>query len=164
MRLPLAWGSAGRRWVGNGIVGGIGVVVIALAIGNGLGHVADVEGALLQFGEVEERVFAKFNDTAEKAQANELSDTQVSLIFDQEILTPWREAREAFETMDDVPTQQKQLVEQLVTYMNLREEAWQFLSEAVKAEDEEMLNRFTEKMQEAEQILAELEEDEEAVQ
>lgn len=164
MRLPLASGLVNRRWVGNGIVGGIGAVVIALAIGNGLGHVADVEGALLQFGEVEERVLAKFNDTAEKAQANELSDTQVSLILDQEILTPWREAREAFETMVDVPTQQKQLVEQLVTYMNLREEAWRLLSEALKAEDEEMFNRFTEKMQEVEQILAELEEDEEAVQ
>ncbi len=43
MRLPLASGSAGRRWVGNGIVGGIGAAVIALVIGSGFGHVADVQ-------------------------------------------------------------------------------------------------------------------------
>ena len=90
MRLPFASGFAGRRWVGNWFVGGIGAAVIALAIGNGLGHVADVQAALFRFGEVEERVLAKFNDTAEKAQWGELSDAQVSLILDQEILIPWR--------------------------------------------------------------------------
>ena len=46
MRLPLAWGSAGNRWLGNWVFGSIGVAVIALSIGNGLGHVADVERAL----------------------------------------------------------------------------------------------------------------------
>ena len=157
MRLPLASGFAGRRWVGNGIVAGIGAAVIAIAIATGLGHVADVEEALLQFGEVEERVLTKFNDTAEKAQAGELSDTQILLILDQEILMPWRAARVAFETMDDVPIQQKPLVDKLVTYMNLREEAWQLLSQGIKTQNEEMTNSFVETMDEAEQILAEIE-------
>ncbi len=158
MRLPLALGSAGRRWVGNWIVGGIGAAVIALAIGSGLGHVVDVQAALFRFGGVEERVLAKFNDTVEKAQAGELSDAQVSLILDQQILIPWRAARVAFETMDDVPIQQKPLFDKLVTYMNLREEAWQLLLQALKTGSEEMASSFAETMQEAEQILAELEE------
>ncbi len=172
MRLPLALGSPGRRWVGNWIVGGIGAAVIAVAIGNGMGHVVDVQAALFRFGEVEERVLAKFNDTVEKAQAGELSDGQVSIILDQEILIPWRAARVAFETMEDVPIQQKPLVDKLVTYMNLREEAWQLLAEATKpcpppprlcvriseAAKGGMLGLFAEKMQEAEQILAEPEE------
>ncbi len=158
MRLPLDSGSAGRRWVRNGIVGGVGAAVIALAIGNGMGHVVDVQAALFRFGEVEERVFAKFNDTAEKAQANELSDTQVSLILDQEILIPWRAARVAFETMDNVPIQQKPRFDKLVTYMNLREEAWQLLLQGIRTGNEELANSFWETMQEAEQILVELEE------
>ncbi len=172
MRLPLDSGSAGRRWVRNGIVGGVGAAVIALAIGNGLGHVVDVQAALFRFAEVEERVLAKFGDTAEKAQAGELSDSQVSIILDQEILIPWRAARVAFETMEDVPIQQKPLVDKLVTYMNLREDAWQLLAEATKpcpplprlcvriseAAKVGMIDLFAEKMQEAEQILAELEE------
>ena len=62
--------------------------------------------------------------------------------------------------MDDVPIQQKPLFDKFVTYMNLREEAWRFLLEAIKAGDEEMAKSFAEKMQEAEQILAEFEETE----
>ncbi len=172
MRLPLDLGSAGRRWVRNGIVGGVGAAVIALAIGNGLGHVVDVQAALFRFGEVEERVLAKFGDTAEKAQAGELSDSQASIILDQEILIPWRAARVAFETMEDVPIQQKPLVDKLVTYMNLREVAWQLLAEATKpcpppprlcvriseVAKGGMIGLFAKKMQEADQILAELEE------
>jgi hypothetical protein len=122
-----------------------------------LGRVADVAEALLQFGEVEERVLTKFNDTAEKAQAGELSDTQILLILDQQILIPWRAARVAFETMDDVPIQQKPLVDKLVTYMILREEAWQLLSQGIKTQNVDMTNSFVETMDEAEQILAEIE-------
>ncbi len=70
---------------------------------------------------------------------------------------PWRAARVAFETMDDVPIQQKPLVDKLVTYMNLREEAWQLLSQGIKTQNEEMTNSFVETMDEAEQILAEIE-------
>ncbi len=72
MRLPLASGSAGRRWVGNGIVGGIGAAVIALVIGSGFGHVADVQGALLHLGEIEDRVFARFDNTMLRLEAGEL--------------------------------------------------------------------------------------------
>jgi rhomboid protease GluP len=156
MRLPLASGSVNRRWVGNGIVGGIGAAVIALAIGNGLGHVADVRAALLRFGQVEERVGAKFDDTMQKAQFGELSDAQVSLIIDQQILIPLRAARVAFETMDDVPIQQKPLVDKSVTYMNLREDAWRLLSDAIKTGDERMANSFAEKMQEADQLVEQI--------
>ncbi len=158
MRLPLASGSAGRRWVGNWIVGGIGAAVIALAIGNGLGQPVGVQAALFRFGEVEARVFAKFDDTMQKAQWGALSDAQVSLILDEEIVIPWRAARVEFETMDDVPIQDKPRFDKLVAYMNLREKAWRLLSVAIKAGDEEMANSFEDKMQEAEQILAELEE------
>jgi len=172
MRLPLAWGSAGRRWVGNWIVGGIGAAVIALAIGNGLGHVADVQAALFRFGEVEERVLAKFNDTAEKVQRGELTEAQAFLILDQEILPAWRDAREAFQLVRDWPAQQQELFEKLVTYMNLREEAYLLLAEAIEpcpppprqcvriseVQKGGMLYLFEEKMQEAEQIVAGFEE------
>jgi len=60
--------------------------------------------------------------------------------------------------MDDVPIQDKPRFDKLVAYMNLRENAWRLLSVAIKAGDEEMANSFADKMQEVEQILAELEE------
>ncbi len=157
MRLPLASGSAGRRWVGNWIVGGIGAAVIALAIGNGLGQPVGVQAALFRFGEVEAHVLAKFDDTMQKAQWGALSDAQVSLILDEEIVIPWRAARVEFETMDDVPIQDKPRFDKLIAYMNLRKEAWQLLSQGIKTQNEEMTNSFVETMDEAEQILAEIE-------
>ena len=156
MRLPLDLGSAGRRWVRNGIVGGVGAAVIALAIGSGLGHVADVDEALLQLGEVEERVLTKFEDTMLRRERNELSDAQFTLILDQEILPPWRAGGKSLETMDDVPVQLKPLVDNFVVYMNLREEAWQLLSKAIKARDEEMANGAWEKWQEANQFVEQM--------
>ena len=71
-----------------------------------------------------------------------------------------------------MPIPDKPRFDKLVTYMNLREEAWQLLAEAIKpcpppprlcvriseVAKGGMIGLFEEKMQEVEQILAELEE------
>ena len=160
MRWSLAWRAAGMRWVGNVVVAGLGSLAIGFAISNGLGHVADVQAAILRFAEVEQRVITKFNDSIDQVVAGELSDSEHILFLDQQILTPWRKARVSFATLHDIPSEQKQLFDQLLNYMNTREDAWRLAIELSKSGDEDTLERFNEKMEQAEQIIAEMNEPE----
>jgi hypothetical protein len=148
------------RWVGNVVVAGLGSLAIVFAISNGLGHVADVQAAILRFAEVEQFVITKFNTSIDEVLTGELSDSEHILFLDQQILTPWREARVSFATLHDIPSEQKQLFDQLLNYMNTREDAWRLAIEVSKSGDEESLERFNKKMEQAEQIIAEMNEPE----
>jgi rhomboid protease GluP len=153
----LATRSVNRRWVSNAIVSTFGATVIALAIVSGLGHVADVESALMRFGAVEERVLALLDETMARAQSGALSNTELARTIDQQVLAPWRAARETFERQEDVPSEQQAVFARFVAYMTLREEAIALLSEGIETDDENTLAGFAEKMQEVERVIAEIE-------
>lgn len=156
-------GSSSIRWRGVriGILGAVGAGVLAIGIGRGTGHVADLEAALNRLGDVERNVVDRFNDVIEQAEAGVLSDERAASMIDLEILSPWREAREAFEALDDVTARQRPIFDRFVLYMNVREEAWQLLLEAVSSTDgEAKMDAYLEKMEDVERIIAEINEGE----
>lgn len=154
LHLPGLWA---RRPMGDGLVALAGALALTWFVGVGMTPSADLQGALQRFGEVEQQVFERYNDAMEQVQAQALSDPEFGVVIDTEVLPPWRQARETFEATPDVSEAQRPRFELLVRYMQLREEAWTILSQAVRAGDPVLAEGFGSKMGEAEAVLVELE-------
>ncbi len=158
--LALCWlmTSGGRAsWAARiGLVGtcGLGLLVaVAFAL---KGSVADVEAAIARFTPVESRAIDRFNGMIDLYKSEKITGAEAAKIVESEVLPPWRAARERFAALGHVPAPQRKLVSQMLSYMKLRQEAWEFFAAGVRESDAEEIRQGNERSRQAEGVIQEM--------
>jgi len=76
--------------------------------------------------------------------------------LEEELLPPWREIRQHFEALSNVPAGRRDHLHQLRSDLILREESWNLLIAALKSNDPDKWTEFQEKQKQAELIESKL--------
>jgi rhomboid protease GluP len=75
-----------------------------------------------------------YNDALRKLQFRQMSAADFARLIDTQILPPWNAERESLSRLR-LPTQQRAIADELVTYMTLRGEAWSLMEKGVATTD-----------------------------
>ncbi len=127
----------------------VAVLGLAAVIGGAFAAPAPVDkdrAAIEAFAAVEAKALARWNELVDQIQAEAVTEDQVADAIEQDILSPWRAARDAFEQSGAGGP----LREPMLEYIRLRQEGWRMIAEGMRAKDAELVQRGQARLQEAE--------------
>ena len=146
-------GSRATRTLLVGAAGAAAVFVWAFALN---GSVADVAGAIERFTPVESHAIDTFNGMIDRYKSERITGAEAAKIVEREVLPPWRASRERFAALDHVPTAQRKLVSQMLSYMKLRQEAWELFAAGARESDAGKIRQGNERGRQAESVIQEM--------
>lgn len=147
---PLDAGTRQRRTTKNlvtGAVCGLGLAILVFQ------HPPPPPDFFLEtdaYNQVVPKSLKSFYENAEKFNNKQMSRQELAAWIETELLPPWREIREHFESLSNVPAGRRDHLHQLRTDLILREESWDLLVQALRRNDAAKLAEFQEKQKQAE--------------
>ena len=115
------------------------------------GDVVQSQRELDRFAADEARILAAYNRIEERAIRGEINDAEFAEALDREVLSGWRASRRRISELR-LPREVQTKVDVLVRYMELREEGWDILADALRAGDPEKIEKARERHRQADEL------------
>jgi len=123
----------GRRAIGVAVMGvalALGAVrVIPSFTGDGRPKIVRL---LARFDDIQPKAIAKYNELYGQRRSNAITDVQLADAVEHEVLPPWEALRKDLAAERDVSPELVPLVDKVVRFMTLREEAWLLLVKVLR--------------------------------
>jgi rhomboid protease GluP len=145
---PVTPKAAAGRPVRNRVAGAVGAFLVIggmIAVHTKHSEIANVQSELERFEAVEKEALDVYNRAVEKAQRQELSDAAFGDLLEREVLPEWREAQERLSALKQIPPPLQRHVASILEYMQLREEAWALLLQALREGSQQKAQQAAEK-------------------
>lgn len=124
------------------LLGAVAAVALGAATWTLRARSPDLAAAFARLGAVEQQVMARYNDSREKLLAGKETDDHFVAILEREIMPAWRGARLDLERYRDYPRETRDLATSLDEYWLLREQGWELLAKAFRAQqDTELMQK-----------------------
>jgi hypothetical protein len=81
-----------------------------------------------------------------------LSSQGTAGVLEAGMLPKWRQCRIRFENLKNLPSDQRQEVDQVIRYMRVREESWLLIVDAVRKQDAAKLDKYRDQAKEADKL------------
>jgi len=149
---PAALTGRARR---NYLTCGLGIIVVAGGIGGVFASARGEVRAQMEvqdFATMEQKTLTMVNDAAAKVQRQEMNVTEFVDLLEREALSPWRQQRQRFEALSSVPREMQHEIDARVKYMQLREDGWNLLMEAVRENNHQKSQQAGEKQKQADEL------------
>jgi rhomboid protease GluP len=134
-------------------VAGIAVVAGMAAL---VPRLPDLQAELQAAQAMEHDAITTFNGALERNRANQLSDIQLARTIDEQVLTPWRVQEQRLRKLEHLPREPARRVGRLLRYMELREQGWSKLSQALRSNDAALAEEAQGLQRQAEKLLKEM--------
>jgi membrane associated rhomboid family serine protease len=132
---PLTPRAPAGRFTRNGLVAGLGVLLISAGMITVNAKHSELAGVMAELGRLES-VEKNALDTSQKAAAkfgrNELSAKDFAEILERDVLPPWRELHQRLQGLSHVPETYRKHLTAVVEYLRLRQEGWELLVQALR--------------------------------
>ena len=156
MSHSLARTNKTSRAIRNVLTAAIAAAGVLMAL-----HVApdapdDVLGQLADFSRTEKSTLDTLGTAWKRWERKEITDEEFAGIVDEDVVRPWREARRGFDQLNNVPSDRRQLVEDVKQYAKAREEAWEVLLVALRESSVEKMEEYASKNNAADKLLDKL--------
>lgn len=142
-----------RRAFRNVLMAAVGLAGLWLALQYAPRPPGDLQGALTRFSAVEKEALKIYNQAVQDAHGERLSDAEFAKVIEEQVLPPWRELREHFQQLHDLPADDRPRIQLLTEYLQARQEAWQLLAKALRSGDEAVLRQCEEKNRQVESLM-----------
>lgn len=105
----------------------------------------EAHGAVQLFIATETKVLARWNELVEQARRDAIGDDQLADAIEQDILPPWRDARDAFDRSGAGGPQRATLL----GYLRARQEGWEAIVGGLRVHDADAVKRGQQRLEEA---------------
>jgi membrane associated rhomboid family serine protease len=123
------------------LLGAVAAVALGAATWTLRGRTPDLATAIGRLGAAEQQVMARYNDSRERVLAGKETDNHFVDILEHEIMPAWRAARLDLALYRDYPPEARELAASLDEYWLLREEGWELLASAFRAQDTGLMQK-----------------------
>jgi rhomboid protease GluP len=156
MSHPLERVTSSSRAVRNVLTAAIAAVGVFVALQIAPDAPGDVEGQLADFSKTEKSVLDTMGTAWQRWEDGKMTDDEFAGIVEADVLQPWSEARQELERLNNVQSDQQQLVLKLKEYVRAREEVWEALLVALREPNEERMREYARKNAAADALLEDL--------
>ena len=115
------------------------IAIVTVALGAAayfaLPRPPDLRAEVLKFFALEKRTMAAFSADLKRLRTEHLSSPQLADLVEKNVLPDWVKERDTLEHFTRLPAKQKQLVAELVEYMEMREQGWSMLVRGLRKND-----------------------------
>jgi len=150
--LAIELGRRGARLPRTLAVGAIGLAAVIAAAFLAPAPVDEDRRAILALAPVEQKALARWGELVDQSRTGAITDEQTAAAIEQDILPPWRAARDALDRSGLGGPMGAKLLE----YMRVRQEGWELMAEALRAQDGDAFERGHKRFLEADQLAGKL--------
>ncbi len=108
--------------------------------------------AISAFAAAEETALARWKELVGQAQSETIDDERLADAIEQDILPPWRAAREAYDRSGAGGARRATLLD----YMRVRQEGWEIMAQGLRAHDSDEVQRGQARFHEADELINKL--------
>lgn len=130
------------------------LIVLLGFVGGFLGSffVADVPKAMAEYASADRLMLGRYEALRQRHANREISDARMADLLEQDVLPEWRAAADRFTSIQRVPDGDRPLVGVYHEYIRLEREALEGFIHALRADDDQAMNRAIEKWEASERI------------
>jgi rhomboid protease GluP len=151
---PLGPSRWSVRLAANGAVAAVGLAAV-VAIAARVPAIDDLLAGLNALATLERQSTQTLNEGLGKVQSSQMSDADFVSLIETQVLPPWQQRRATLSAFR-LPAREREIVARLVSYMDLRADAWRLMAAAFRTGDLTLMRESREKHREAEGVAAAL--------
>lgn len=142
--------SLARRWRKNLVAGVVAGGVLGSLVAWHPAPPPDLQHEMTVYAQTAPPLVRRFRDRFEAVRKKKLTEPQLAKSLQEEILPPWQELRQHFESLVNIPQRSREEVHLVRTELKLREESWLALLAALRQNDQAQFDVFQAKWRQAE--------------
>jgi len=142
-------------WLAMGILFISPFLIVLLGfVGGFLGafFVADVPKAMADYAAADRAMLSRYEAVRQQHANREISDARMADVLEQDVLPEWRAAADRFTSINRIPDGDRPLVGLYHEYIRLEREALEGFIHALRADDDQAMNRAIEKWDASERV------------
>jgi rhomboid protease GluP len=149
---PLDAAGASRRWTRN-VTLALGAAILILAATRLTPHHTDVGPDLEAFAAMEGRTLKELRRVVQENEDGRLTSAATADVIEKEILPAWQALHQKLAAAEGLPPPQRELVQSIVEYMRVREEAFALLGEGARTGDQGLVQKAMAKYGQADELV-----------